>query len=200
MIQPTEAPSSEETDNLASIRAVVDCPGGGRLITLGVPGLSMDHRGEGWVDPEALAGTLAELARRGTGLLVLLVRDDECPAGLRILLKRQARQAGLAMISLPIDDYEAPGAPWLRAWRRIEAMVDRQLMAGRGLALCCLYGAGRSGTVAAAILCRKGITADAALDRLRSEFPDSVESPVQEAWIRRQAEPGLSQQTEDEEP
>lgn len=197
MIQPSETDGDSET--AVSIRAIVDCPGGGRLVTLAVPGLSMDHRGRGWVDPEALAETLAELGRRGTAILVLLARDDECPAGLRLTLKTLARQAGIAPIALPIDDYQAPGLPWERAWRRIEAVVDRELRAGRALALCCLYGAGRSGTVAAAVLCRKGLTAQAALSRLRTVFPDSVESPVQEAWIRRQGGQRLSVPTQDEE-
>lgn len=187
MVEPSEAMSGGGSESGASIRAVVDHPGGGHLITLAVPGLSIDHRGEGWIDPEALAETLAELRRRDTALFLLLVRDDECPAGLRKLLKQRAREAGIDLIALPIDDYEAPGASWLRAWRRIEARVERQMAAGRSLALCCLYGAGRSGTVAAAILCWKGLAPPEALARLRSAFPDSVESPVQEAWVQLQS-------------
>lgn len=199
MVQPSDAMPDEYIESVVSIRAVVDCPGGGRLVTLGVPGLSIDHRGRGWVDPESLAETLSELGHLDTALFVLLVRDDECPAGLRRLLKQRAREAGIALIALPIEDYEAPGAPWLRAWRRIETMADRQMAAGRSLALCCLYGAGRSGTVAAAILCWKGLTPPEALGRLRNAFPDSVESPVQEAWVQSRTGGSLFLRDQDEE-
>lgn len=199
MIQSSEVMPDGHIEPVVPIRAVVDCPGGGRLVTLGLPGLAIDHRGRGWVDPEALAETLAELGRQDTALLLLLVRDDECPVGYRRLLKQGARRAGIDLIALPIDDYQAPGAPWLRAWRRIEAMVDRQMAAGRSLALCCLYGAGRSGTVAAAIVCWKGLSPPEALGRLRSAFADSVESPVQEAWIQLQTHQKARPSAQDEE-
>lgn len=78
-------------------------------------------------------------------------------------------------------------------------MVDRQMAAGRSLALCCLYGAGRSGTVAAAIVCWKGLSPPEALGRLRSAFADSVESPVQEAWIQLQTHQKARPSAQDEE-
>lgn len=47
-----------DIDDPISIRATVDCPGGGRLVTLGAPGVAIDHRGDAWVDPAGIDETL----------------------------------------------------------------------------------------------------------------------------------------------
>lgn len=172
-----------DIDDSISIRAIVDCPGGGRLVTLGAPGVTIDHRGEAWTDPDGIDETLAALVARGTGLFLFLARDGDCPAGFRPLLRETARKAGMAFAALPIDDFSAPGAAWMRAWRRLEGRVSALLAQDRAIALCCSYGAGRSGMVAADILNGRGLSVEEALSTVRRAFPESVESPLQEHWL-----------------
>lgn len=172
-----------DIDDPVSIRAVVDCPGTGRLVTLGAPGVTIDHRGDVWIDPEGIEATLAALAAHGAGLFLFLARDDDCPPGFRLLLRESVRKAGIAFIALPIDDFSAPGAAWMRAWQWLEARVEALLAQDRAIALCCSYGAGRSGMVAAHILNGQGLSVDEALSMIRRTFPESVESPLQEDWL-----------------
>ncbi|HEV7307494.1 hypothetical protein [Ensifer sp.] len=175
-----------ESDDLVPIRATVDCPGGGRLITLGAPGLSIDHRGNCWIDPEGIERTVAALTDRKTTLFLVLLRDEDCPAGFRLMLRQQIKRAGIAFAALSIDDFKAPGPAWARAFRRLRARVASSLSGDRSVALCCSFGAGRSGTVATYILCERGLSVDEALFRVRSQFPESIESPHQEAWLHEQ--------------
>ena len=172
-----------DIDDSISIRAVVECPGTGRLVTLGAPGVTIDHRGEVWIDPEGIEATLAALATHGTGLFLFLARDGDCPAGFRLLLRESVRKAGTTFIALPIDDFSAPGAAWMRAWERLQERISALLAQNRAIALCCSYGAGRSGMVAAHILNAQGLSVDEALSMIRRAFPESVESPLQEDWL-----------------
>lgn len=172
-----------DIDDPISIRATVDCPGGGRLVTLGAPGVTIDHRGDAWVDPAGIDETLAALATRGVGLFLFLARDSDCPPRFRAMLRGKVKQAGMAFAALPIDDFAAPGPSWMRAWRRLDGRISALLAAGHAVALCCSYGAGRSGLAAAHILNRRGLSVEEALSTIREAFPESVESPLQEAWL-----------------
>lgn len=172
------------SDDLISIRAAIECPGGGRVVTLGAPGVAIDHRGAAWIDPDGIDETMAALARRKAALFLFLARDGDCPAGLRGLLRQRARQAGIAFLALPIDDFSPPGRPWMRAWRHLSGRVSALLSSGHAVALCCSYGAGRSGMIAAHILNGLGLSVEEALSSVRRAFPESVESPLQEAWLR----------------
>ncbi len=172
-----------DIDDPIFIRAVVDCPGGGRLVTLGAPGVTIDHRGEIWIDPDGIDETLQALVACGTALLLFLARDGDCPPGFRLLLRERVKQTGMAFAALPIDDFSAPGAAWMRAWKRLEGQVSALLAQDRAIALCCSYGAGRSGMVAAHILNGQGLSVEEALSTVRQAFPELVESLPQEDWL-----------------
>ncbi len=175
-----------DIDGPISIRATVDCPAGGRLVTLGAPGLAINPRGEVWVDPEGIDETLAALLARRADLFLFLARDSDCPPGFRSLLRKHVRQRGMAFAALPIDDFSAPGPAWIKAWRRLEGSISAVLAGDRAIALCCSYGAGRSGMIAAHILNAQGLSVDEALSTVRLAFPESVESPLQEDWLYNQ--------------
>lgn len=172
-----------DIDDRISIRATVDCPGAGRLVTLGAPGVTIDHRGTVWVDPDGIDETLRALVARGAALFLFLARDEDCPTGYRPLLRKHVRQTGMAFAALPINDFAAPGAAWVRAWHRLEECVSTLLAGHRAIALCCSYGAGRSGMIAAHILNGRGLSVEEALSTVRRAFPESVESPLQEDWL-----------------
>lgn len=179
-------------EDFLPLRATIDCPGGGRVLTLGTPGLAIDHRGQSWIEPRGIDEMLDALAGRRTSVFLLLMRDEDCPEGYRLMLRQRVKQAGMAFVALPIDDFSTPGRAWMRAWRRVSGQAFAQLAADRAIALCCSYGAGRSGMIAAYILHQLGLSVEGALFKVRSQFPESVESPAQEAWLHTQSKGGRS--------
>lgn len=170
-----------------AIRVVIDTDAGGRIVTLGVPGLRVAHDGKSWLSPDDIAETVHDLSALRVRLLVFLLEPEECPRDARRMVRLACAENGIRFLALPIADFAAPSPAWERAWRKIAPCVNGIFGKGEAIAACCLYGAGRSGTVAAMILQERGMKTDDALATIRRGFPDSVESPIQEAWLRGHA-------------
>jgi len=89
---------------------------------------------------------------------------------------------GLANVHLPIFDREAPTLA-----QAYMLLLKMQALMGRGavLAVHCKAGIGRTGTMLGAWLVRDGgLSADAALERLRLVNPAFVQTPQQENFLR----------------
>jgi atypical dual specificity phosphatase len=78
---------------------------------------------------------------------------------------------------IPIADLQPPTPD---EFRRALAFIDEQRAAGRRVAVHCLMGQGRAGSVLAAYLIRDGMTAGDALAELRAVCPGAVENTAQE--------------------
>jgi atypical dual specificity phosphatase len=63
--------------------------------------------------------------------------------------------------------------------------IDRQRSLGSAVAVHCLAGQGRTGTVLAAYLIRQGSTPDAALAEVRALCHGAVSSDIQERALHR---------------
>jgi atypical dual specificity phosphatase len=111
---------------------------------------------------------LTTLRRHGVGALLSLT-EDPLPAG---VLERH----GMAGLHLPVDDFHAPTTDQMLA---ALAFLDAQRVAGTTVAVHCLAGQGRTGTVLAAYLIRGGLAADAAIAELRAICPGAVEVSAQ---------------------
>ena len=121
----------------------------------------------------AMEATLDEDLRwlRGQGIeAVLSLTETPLTAG---ALERH----GLVGLHLPIDDMRAPTP---EQFRTALAFIDRQRALGRRVAVHCLVGQGRTGSILAAYLIRGGLDAGAALRALRAVCPGAVENPEQE--------------------
>lgn len=93
--------------------------------------------------------------------------------------KRLAR-VSLTELHLPVRDFTPPTVNQIDA---ALAAIDRTIADGGVADVHCAAGLGRAGTVVACWLVRGGLTADAAVDRIRDLRPGSVETREQIAAV-----------------
>jgi atypical dual specificity phosphatase len=142
-----------------------------------------------WLIPNVLAGCSRPGARghRWQGLHDQLDEDLEWLQAQGIESLLSLTEDGLseellerhALIGrhIPIVDLQPPTPD---EFRRALAFIDEQRAAGRRVAVHCLMGQGRAGSVLAAYLIRGGMTAGDALAELRAVCPGAVENETQE--------------------
>jgi len=149
----------------------------------------------GHPDPALEARQLGALLDAGVGAVVSLLEEGEAEAragrGHADALARLARERGrsLALHRHGIEDHDVPDPETLRA---LEARLDAARRAGSCVYLHCWGGRGRTGTVAALELVRRGLAAPAdALAEVaarRAGLPgSSPETPAQAAFVRTHA-------------
>ena len=116
---------------------------------------------------------LAELKARGIGAILSLTEE---PLGHGAL----ARQ-GLDGLHLPVDDFHAPTT---RQMQIALSFIDNAVADNRAVAVHCLAGQGRTGTILAAYLLRGGQSADEVIATLRAVCPGAIETPPQVQALR----------------
>ncbi len=139
----------------------------------------MPH-GFSWVDAPRVAAMahpqsvddLRWLRKTGIDVIVTLTEDP--------LPKSWVDEAGVMAVHMPIADMTSPTIQQIAATL---AGIRHAHAAQQNVAIHCLAGRGRTGTLAAAYLVSQGLTAKAAIDKIRSERPGSIETPAQEAII-----------------
>jgi atypical dual specificity phosphatase len=113
---------------------------------------------------------VAELRRRGvTSVLSLSERTP-----------REIVEAGFAQLSLPVRDFHPPTPGQLDA--AVE-FLEHAVNTGGACAVHCGAGLGRTGTVVAAWLVRRGRTPREAILEVRRRRPGSIETREQEAAV-----------------
>jgi atypical dual specificity phosphatase len=130
------------------------------------------RRGRAAGPPEALDADLVWLRQQGIGAILSLTETPLDEEGL-------ARH-GFDWLHLPVADLTPPTPEQLAL---ALAFIDRHRAHGRPVAVHCLMGQGRTGTVLAAYLIRGGLGPDLALAELRAVCPGAVENPRQEAAL-----------------
>ncbi|PWT79077.1 MAG: hypothetical protein C5B60_00230 [Chloroflexi bacterium] len=135
------------------------CPGGSRVH--GSPSTSLDS--------QALASDLAWLRERGISALLTLT-EQPLDAG-------ALAASGIENLHLPIEDM-APPTP--QEFLAALEFIDKKRALGQAVAVHCLMGQGRTGSILAAYLIRGGASPQEALRELRAACPGAVENLSQE--------------------
>lgn len=90
--------------------------------------------------------------------------------------------AGVEGLHLPVPDFATPtDAQLAQAVDALEACLAE----GGRAAVHCAVGLGRTGTVLAALLVRRGVPSASAIAELRRLRPGSIETPAQVAAVHR---------------
>jgi atypical dual specificity phosphatase len=126
-------------------------------------GCSRPGAGNGDIDRD-----LATLRGYGVGALLSLT-ETALPRG---ALERQ----GILGLHLPVDDFHAPTTTQMLD---ALAFLDDARAMGTPVAVHCLAGQGRTGTVLAAYLIRGGLSAEQAITEVRAICPGAIESSPQ---------------------
>lgn len=142
----------------------------------------ISQRYPGHVYRRDLDDDLAALRDVGVGRLVLLVEDAELSRWGDGDIAERAEAAGVEVRRHPIPDGSPPSSP--EAMDAILADIDEGRRRG-AVAVACMGGVGRTGTVVACALTRAGHGAAEAIARVREvRHPTAVEMPAQEQFVR----------------
>lgn len=132
-----------------------------------------------------LARDLATLAGLGVRHLVLLVEDWELERWGDADIEDHGRRTAIEVHRFPMRDGGVP--------RDLAEMDDILATTARGrgsgdVAIACMGGVGRTGTVAACELVRRGMAPEAAIAAVREvRHPEAVETQAQEQFVRSYA-------------
>jgi len=127
--------------------------------------------------PDHLHENLEFLKQNNVGVVVTLAEDTPDVEE----LKRQ----GMEHFHLPTPDFTPPDPDQVSLFVEI---VDAARAKGKAVAVHCLAGLGRTGTMAAAYLVSLGYSAGSAIRRVRALRPGSVETAAQEDAVYRYEE------------
>jgi protein-tyrosine phosphatase len=127
----------------------------------------------------------ATMRRLGVVLLVLLVEDHELERWSDPDLVDRGGDAGVVVHRYPIPDGTAPTVELMDV---IQADVEEARARG-DVAVACMGGVGRTGTVAACALVRAGASPGEAIARVREvRHPEAVETAAQERLVATYAQ------------
>lgn len=133
-----------------------------------------------FVIEDVLAGlalpNLADLHELTSVGIRALVSLTEMP-----LPTKAIQAAELSYLHLPVEDFTAPS---IEQVKQFVAFVNKTRKDGGATAVHCLGGIGRTGTMLACFLVADGLTAQAAINTVRSLRPGSIETPEQEELIK----------------
>jgi atypical dual specificity phosphatase len=146
----------------------------GVLLGCSLPGGANRQRGATAADTALLAQDLEQLCALGVNAMLTLTEEplDE------VALAR----VGITGLHLPVPDLHAPTPDQFLC---ALDFIDMHRAAGRTIAVHCLMGQGRTGTILAAYLIRDGASARDAIARIRAICDGAIGTAEQEHALER---------------
>lgn len=132
-----------------------------------------------------LASALEQLKQAGAVAVVTLMLTEEMERFGVSMLPTLCRQKDLHWFHLPIVDDAAPADAFQQAWQREKQPVHELLDQGKTIALHCKGGTGRTGLVAAQILCERGVPQHEVFERVWALRPKSLQHDVQVNYVKK---------------
>ena len=139
----------------------------------------------GWVLEDELAGSEGPASLDdlyflyGQGVRAVIRMEE------RTIAADTGNKVDLVDMYEPVPDFTPPE---LEQIQRMIAFIDRQNEEGKPVVVSCYAGIGRTGTVLACYLVHRGYEPTEAINRVRELRRGSVQTPEQEAAVRRYAE------------
>lgn len=127
---------------------------------------------------EWLSDDLGKLQRSGVGLVVSMLTPDESSALGLTGEEACCDQLGLEFLALPVADRTVPD---LRAVQTLVSLIVQRLREGKGVAVHCRAGIGRSGLVVCCVLIALGARPEDAVGIVS----DARGVPVPDTWDQR---------------
>ncbi len=114
-------------------------------------------------------------------VLVSLLETDEYRSLNIVRLPEAAREAGIEVLHLPIEDVNVPES--MSECQATVRAAAQALDEGKTVVVHCRGGLGRSGLVAACCLVECGVEPGTAIEEVRKARPGAVETPEQEQFV-----------------
>jgi len=130
-----------------------------------------------------LATDLDAIEAWGATVVVSLVEHFEFDLLKVPDLGERVRERGLIWLHLPIVDMDVPDELFELQWLIAGPFLRERLQAGERVILHCMGGLGRTGMIAARLLCELGESPATAIDRVRAARPGTIQTPAQERHV-----------------
>ena len=136
---------------------------------------------------DSLEDEVPSLKRQGADVLVSMLTEGEAQ---ELELENEAdccARNEIEFVVFPIPDHEVPAD--YETFVSLVEMLTNRLEAGKGVAIHCFAGIGRSGLAASCVLVAQGMPAEAAIRALSSARGCSIPyTDEQENWVAEFAE------------
>lgn len=175
--------TSQRVDGLYATRldlSIISSAPAGTLYLSSCPG----HCKESGTSPERQQAHLDWLKAEGVDFILALTPDEELERLGLAAMPAALEAAGIERMLAAVVDRSTPDAAALEVFMAALARLKSVLDGGGTALVHCQGGFGRTGTAVGVLLIQYGVTADAAINHIRSARPGCIETDKQEAFVR----------------
>ena len=133
----------------------------------------------------SLKESLAQLKAAGAEAVITLMPDDEMASNGVTELPAACRNTDLQWFHFPIEDDASPGEAFRQAWESGKGPVFEILDRSGTVAIHCNGGSGRTGLMAAIVLCERGMGQDQILDQVKALRPNALKLSVHTDYLQQ---------------